>query len=84
MVAQALALNKHERPKWMEPKSGREELFAEKSWEELQASNNPVLELAREFYGVFLYTTPEVLPADKSVRQEIYLVLGSKYCVTRQ
>ena len=38
----------------------------------------------REFADVFPYKIPAVLPADRSVRHEIDLVPGSKYCVTRQ
>lgn len=77
VVVQAPTLNRHDRPKGMEPKSAREERFAAQSCEELGKSKNPVLALARELSDVFLVTTPAVLPADRGVQQKIDLVPGS-------
>ncbi|KAE8956987.1 hypothetical protein PR001_g31540, partial [Phytophthora rubi] len=72
------------RPKAAEPKSVREARFAAQSWQALQDSNNPVYSLAREFEDIFPEKIPAELPAERGVRHEIDLVLGSKYCVTRQ
>ncbi|KAE9015331.1 hypothetical protein PR002_g13954 [Phytophthora rubi] len=72
------------RPKSAEPKSAREERFAEQSWESLKASGSPIYETAREFADVFPDKIPAELPADRGVRHEIDLAPGSKYCVTRQ
>ena len=83
-VVRDLALDNHERPEGMEPKSALEERFAAQSWEEFAASNNSALALAREFADVFPDKIPAILPAGRGVRHEIDLVPGSKYCVTRQ
>ncbi|GMF50655.1 unnamed protein product [Phytophthora fragariaefolia] len=72
------------RPKAAEPKYVREERFAAQSWTDLQDSNNPVYSLAREFEDISPEKIPAELPTERGVRQEIDLVPGSKYCVTRQ
>ncbi|KAE8999302.1 hypothetical protein PR002_g18493 [Phytophthora rubi] len=72
------------RPKAAEPKSVREARFAAQSWQALQDSNNPVYSLAREFEDIFPEKIPAENPAERGVRHEIDLVLGSKYWVTRQ
>ncbi|GMF37524.1 unnamed protein product [Phytophthora fragariaefolia] len=72
------------RPKAAEPKSVREARFAAQSWAALQDSNNPVYSLAREFEDIFPEKIPAELPAERGVRDEINLVPGAKYWVTRQ
>ncbi|GMF46334.1 unnamed protein product [Phytophthora fragariaefolia] len=72
------------RRKAAEPKSVREECFADQSWTALQDSNNPVYSLARKFDDIFPEKILAELLAERGVRHEINLVPGSKYCVTRQ
>ncbi|CAI5721580.1 unnamed protein product [Peronospora destructor] len=72
------------RPPSAEPKSAREERFASQSWDALRDSGNPVYDIAREYADVFPDKIPAELPADRDVLHEIDLVLGSKYCLTRQ
>ena len=45
---------------------------------------DPLYSLVKEFQDVVCHDPPSVLPPDRGVRQEIDLVLGAKYCVTRQ
>ncbi|GMF44300.1 unnamed protein product [Phytophthora lilii] len=71
------------RPKRAEPKSAREERFSAQSWESLEASSNPVYNLAREYEDVFPDKIPAELPVDRGVRHEIDFTPGTKYCVTR-
>ncbi|POM60117.1 Gag protein [Phytophthora palmivora] len=44
----------------------------------------PVYPLVREYSDVVTKHPPSQLPSDRGVRHEIDLVLGTKYCVTRQ
>ena len=50
----------------------------------MRDSGNPVYDLACEYAELFPDKIPAELPADRGVRDEIDLVPGSKYCVTRQ
>ena len=72
------------RPRSSKTKSAREEQFSSQSWEDLRESDNPAYDLVREYEDVFSDNIPAELPADRGVQHEIYLVPGSKYCVTRQ
>ncbi|GMF44990.1 unnamed protein product [Phytophthora fragariaefolia] len=72
------------RPKAAEPKPVRAARFAAQPWSALQDSNNPVYSLAHEFEDIFPKKIPAKLLAERGVRQEIDLVPGAKYCVTRQ
>ncbi|OWZ00362.1 reverse transcriptase [Phytophthora megakarya] len=60
----------------------KKERFEEQSWDSLKSS--PYYEILREHTDVLPDEIHVDLPQDKGIQHEIDLVLGSKYCVTRQ
>uniref|UniRef100_H3H1U4 Reverse transcriptase domain-containing protein n=1 Tax=Phytophthora ramorum TaxID=164328 RepID=H3H1U4_PHYRM len=60
----------------------KKERFDEQGWGSLKAS--PFYKVLREYKDVLPDDIPAELPQDKGVQHEIYLVPGTKYCVTRQ
>ncbi|KAG6615200.1 reverse transcriptase [Phytophthora cinnamomi] len=60
----------------------KRERFEEQGWDSLKSS--PYYELLREYKAVLPEDIPAELPQDKGIQHEIDLVLGTKYCVTRQ
>ncbi|GMF33535.1 unnamed protein product [Phytophthora fragariaefolia] len=59
----------------------KKERFDEQSWDSLKSS--PLYDVLREYKDVPPDDIPAELPHDKGVQQEIDLVPGTKYCVTR-
>ncbi|OWZ11371.1 reverse transcriptase [Phytophthora megakarya] len=60
----------------------KKERFEEKSWDSLKSS--PYYEILREHKDVLPVEIPAELPRNKGIQNQIDLVPGSKYCVTRQ
>ncbi|KAG2785938.1 hypothetical protein PC111_g24332 [Phytophthora cactorum] len=60
----------------------KKERFDGQSWDSLKAS--PFYDVLREHKDVLPDEIPAELPQDKGIQHEIDLVLGTKYCVTRQ